>query len=144
METDYDFLYETWNIVSQLMVYSEDIGETPRYPLETFLAGGGDCEDTAILFASMIIAAPVDWDVQDARVLRAVLARVPKSQAHSPIATRYRFPAIITQAKGKQALCSSAKSVASAKISRPIKIANQVDSRCRIFPPSYTRSKRSE
>jgi hypothetical protein len=35
----------------------------PRYPLETFLAGGGDCEDTSILFASMIKAAPVDWEV---------------------------------------------------------------------------------
>lgn len=61
---DYDFIYETWNIVAQLTAYSEDIGDTPRYPLETFLAGGGDCEDTSILFASMIKAAPVDWEVK--------------------------------------------------------------------------------
>jgi len=57
------FIYEVWNIVAQLSGYSSDIGETPRYPLETFLAGGGDCEDTSILFASMILAAPVDWKV---------------------------------------------------------------------------------
>lgn len=62
--SDYDFIYETWNIVSQLMSYSPDIGDTPRYPMETFLAGGGDCEDTSILFASMIKAAPVDWKVK--------------------------------------------------------------------------------
>ncbi len=28
------------------------------------MAGGGDCEDTAILLASMIEAAPVDWVVE--------------------------------------------------------------------------------
>lgn len=61
--SDDAFIRETWNIVAQLTAYSEEIEETPRYPLETFLAGGGDCEDTAILFASMIKAAPVDWEV---------------------------------------------------------------------------------
>ena len=62
--SDYDLIYETWHIVSQLTTYSEDIDETPRYPLETFLAGGGDCEDTSILLASMIKAAPVPWKVE--------------------------------------------------------------------------------
>ena len=62
--SDDAFIREVWNIVTQLATYSGDIGETPRYPLETFLAGGGDCEDTSILFASMIRAAPVTWDVQ--------------------------------------------------------------------------------
>lgn len=62
--SDEAFVREVWNIVTQLAVYSEEIAETPRYPLETFLAGGGDCEDTAILFASMILAAPVNWDVE--------------------------------------------------------------------------------
>lgn len=60
---EYAFIREVWNIVTQLSGYSSEIKETPRYPLETFLAGGGDCEDTAILFASMILAAPVDWEV---------------------------------------------------------------------------------
>ncbi len=57
------FIQEVWNIVTQLSTYSSEIEDTPRYPLETFLAGGGDCEDTSILFASMIKAAPVDWKV---------------------------------------------------------------------------------
>lgn len=62
--SDMDFIEEVWFIVSQLSTYSSDVMvETPRFPLETFLAGGGDCEDTAILFASMIMAAPVDWEV---------------------------------------------------------------------------------
>lgn len=62
-ESDAAFIYEVWNIVTQLAIYSREIEETPRFPLETFLAGGGDCEDTAILFASMIKAAPVDWTI---------------------------------------------------------------------------------
>jgi cell division protein FtsB len=60
---DWEFIHEVWNIVAQLTTYSSEITDTPRYPLETLLAGGGDCEDTAILFASMILAAPVNWDV---------------------------------------------------------------------------------
>jgi hypothetical protein len=61
--SDYAFIREVWHIVAQLTSYSKEIQDTPRYPLETLLAGGGDCEDTAILFASMILAAPVDWQV---------------------------------------------------------------------------------
>ena len=63
-ETDRDFISEVWNIVTQLNTYSRDIEETPRYPLETLLAGGGDCEDTSILLASMLKAAPVDWLIE--------------------------------------------------------------------------------
>jgi transglutaminase-like putative cysteine protease len=59
-----EFVHNVWHIVTQLTNYSSEIQETPRFPLETFLAGGGDCEDTAILFASMIKAAPVDWRVE--------------------------------------------------------------------------------
>jgi hypothetical protein len=56
------FLRETWNIMAQLTTYAFDPDrETPRYPLETLLAGGGDCEDTSILFASLVKAAPVNW-----------------------------------------------------------------------------------
>ncbi|MGE5374983.1 MAG: hypothetical protein ACM3XO_07980, partial [Bacteroidota bacterium] len=58
------FITEIWYIVAQLTKYSGEITDTPRYPLETLLAGGGDCEDNAILFASMILAAaPPDWEV---------------------------------------------------------------------------------
>ena len=60
------FLYETWHIMGQLTGYVTDtntLRDTPRYPLETLLSGGGDCEDTSILFASLIKAAPVNWRV---------------------------------------------------------------------------------
>jgi hypothetical protein len=58
------FISEIWYIAAQLTAYSSEITDTPRYPLETLLAGGGDCEDHAILFASMILAAaPQDWKV---------------------------------------------------------------------------------
>ena len=57
------FIREIWHIATQLTTYSAEIEDTPRYPLETLLAGGGDCEDTAILVASMLKAAPVNWDV---------------------------------------------------------------------------------
>jgi len=63
-ESDGEFIREVWNIVTQLNTYSTEIEETPRYPLETFLAGGGDCEDSSILLASMIKSAPTNWDVQ--------------------------------------------------------------------------------
>jgi transglutaminase-like putative cysteine protease len=55
-----------WKITipCQLTAYSGEIEDTPRYPLETLLAGGGDCEDHAILFASMILAADIpNWKV---------------------------------------------------------------------------------
>lgn len=57
------FIREVWNIVAQLTAYSTEYQETPRFPLETLLSGGGDCEDHAILFASLLLAAPVNWRV---------------------------------------------------------------------------------
>jgi cell division protein FtsB len=62
--SDSAFISEVWNIVTQIATYSKEVGDTPRYPLETLLAGGGDCEDSAILFASMIKAAPVKWTIK--------------------------------------------------------------------------------
>ncbi len=62
--TDDDaFIREVWHIIGQLSTYSYEIEETPRYPLETLLAGGGDCEDTGILLSSMIRAARDDWPI---------------------------------------------------------------------------------
>jgi len=51
---DDQFIFEVWNIVAQLDTYSFDIGDDPRWALETLSRGGGDCEDTAILIADMI------------------------------------------------------------------------------------------
>lgn len=62
--SDAQFLYEVWNIIGQLSQYTAEIEETPRFPLETLLAGGGDCEDTSILFASMVRAAGRPWSIE--------------------------------------------------------------------------------
>lgn len=61
---DWKFVYEVWYIVSQLTVYSADIGENPRWALETLTEGGGDCEDTAILAACMLKAAPTNLKIK--------------------------------------------------------------------------------
>lgn len=63
---DEDFVYELWYITSQMTSYSVDIGEQPRWALETFTEAGGDCEDLAIVIASMIksSAHTKDWQVQ--------------------------------------------------------------------------------
>jgi len=59
----HEFIYRIWYMIGQLSNYASEDIETPRYSLETLLAGGGDCEDLSILLASMIKAAPVDWYV---------------------------------------------------------------------------------
>ena len=61
-----DFVNEVWFIVSQLTTYSYDIGEDPRWALETLSRGGGDCEDTAILIAEMLKSSKhtKNWKIQ--------------------------------------------------------------------------------
>jgi hypothetical protein len=63
---DNDFIFEIWNIVSNLTVYSPDIGEHPRYALETLTRGAGDCEDHAILMADMLKSSKYakNWKIQ--------------------------------------------------------------------------------
>jgi len=61
-QTDLERIRECWNFVTQLNDYIADIGETPRFPLETLLLGGGDCEDSAILLGSMLHAMPADFN----------------------------------------------------------------------------------
>lgn len=79
--TYYGFLQFTLDFVSETIPYTLDSlpDEWPRYPLETLTEIEGDCEDTAILFASLVrpyvssvhlvffpthaaAAVPVDWD----------------------------------------------------------------------------------
>jgi hypothetical protein len=62
-ENDYDFIHEVWHFVAQMTVYSLENKETPKYPLETLFSGGGDCEDLAILFASIIKSADLGWKI---------------------------------------------------------------------------------
>ena len=61
-----NFVYNIWFIVNDLTVYSEDIGEYPRYAEETLGRGGGDCEDLAILISDLILSSPhtKNWDVE--------------------------------------------------------------------------------
>lgn len=61
---DEDFVHEVWYVVTQLTTYHSEIEETPRFPLETLIGGGGDCEDMAILIASMLKAAPANYVVK--------------------------------------------------------------------------------
>ena len=68
-ENSYDndnFIFEVWHIVSNLTVYSSDIGEYPRYAIETLVRGGGDCEDTVILMADMLKSSKhtENWKIQ--------------------------------------------------------------------------------
>ena len=60
------FVYEIWYMMSKLTIYSFDIGEDPRFALETLVRGGGDCEDTVILIADMIRSSShtKDWKLQ--------------------------------------------------------------------------------
>jgi len=63
---DEDFIFEVWFIASQLTTYSTEIGEYPRWALETLSRGGGDCEDTTILILDMIRSSKYtrDWTLQ--------------------------------------------------------------------------------
>ena len=63
---DYDFLKEVWHVVSNFSTYEYDVGEYPRFALETFSRGSGDCEDTSILLAEMLrsSAHTRHWTVQ--------------------------------------------------------------------------------
>ncbi len=81
LSTYYGFLQFVLDFVTDVIPYTLDSrpDEWPRYPLETLVEGIGDCEDTAILFASIVrpvaqsvhllffpahVAAgvPVDWE----------------------------------------------------------------------------------
>ncbi len=62
--SDEAFITEAWHIVGQLIQYQHETDEIPRVPMETLVGGAGDCEDMAILFASLIESAPVNWDVR--------------------------------------------------------------------------------
>ena len=64
--SDNNFICDIWYIVSQLTTYSLDIGEHPRYALETLTRGGGDREDTAILMADMLKSSKhtKNWNIQ--------------------------------------------------------------------------------
>jgi hypothetical protein len=63
-QTDQKRIRAAWNFVTQLSDYVSEIKETPRFPLETLLMGGGDCEDSAILLGSILYSMAPEWDVK--------------------------------------------------------------------------------
>jgi hypothetical protein len=62
--SDEEFIAEIWRMIKGLVIYTSEIKETPRWPIETLIEGGGDCEDVAILIASMIKAADAGYNVK--------------------------------------------------------------------------------
>lgn len=62
--SDIERIRAAWNFTTQVNDYVSEIEETPRFPLETLLMGGGDCEDSAILLGSIIYSMPTDYDVK--------------------------------------------------------------------------------
>ena len=63
-----DFIWEVWYIVSQLTIYDKDVNAQSdgRYALETLIRTGGDCEDLAILIADMLKSSKhtKNWEIQ--------------------------------------------------------------------------------
>jgi hypothetical protein len=51
-----DFVQEVFNLRVQLTLYNKDITDTPQWSAETMTKGTGDCEDLAILMASLLLA----------------------------------------------------------------------------------------
>ena len=66
--SDSDFVWEVWQLASQMTVYDEDIhpNSEGRFALETLARSGGDCEDLAILIANMLYSSRYtgDWIIQ--------------------------------------------------------------------------------
>ncbi|MFC2078903.1 PKD domain-containing protein [Candidatus Bipolaricaulota bacterium] len=86
----YDIVECAFNFVQAAIDYSYDPAwqEYPRYPIETLVDETGDCEDTAILYASlvrtlgagaMIVAVDTDHD----GTIDHMIALVPVSQAYA-------------------------------------------------------------
>ena len=63
-KSDMEFVQNVLYVKSQLNDYTYNIVGEPRYPLETFLEGGGDCGASSLFVGSMIKAAHPDWKVQ--------------------------------------------------------------------------------
>ena len=62
--SDQDFIRNVLYVKSQMNDYTYNIVGEPRYPLETFLEGGGDCGASTLFVGSVIKAAHPDWKVQ--------------------------------------------------------------------------------
>jgi|GEM_PF-3118388 len=61
---DREFIANVLYVKSQVNTYSHDFTKEARYPLETFLEGGGDCGASSIFVGSVIKAGHPEWIVQ--------------------------------------------------------------------------------
>ena len=55
--SDDAYMEDVLAMVSQLTSYLQDVEEGARWPLETLVEAGGDCEDTSILIATLLVAS---------------------------------------------------------------------------------------
>ena len=63
-KNDSEFLRNVLYVKSQVNGYTYNLQGEPRYPLETFLEGGGDCGVSSLFVGSVIKAAHPDWKVR--------------------------------------------------------------------------------
>lgn len=63
-KNDLEFVKNVVYLKTQLNTYTYNLMKQPRYPLETFLEGGGDCGASSLFVGSMIKAAHPEWKVQ--------------------------------------------------------------------------------
>ncbi|OGO02749.1 MAG: hypothetical protein A2Y72_00680 [Chloroflexi bacterium RBG_13_53_26] len=67
------------SFVQGLDYFDDEEGEYPRYPVETLVDGGGDCEDTSVLAAALLQA--MGYDV----VLLSFSATTPEGSGHMAV-----------------------------------------------------------
>ncbi len=79
--SSYELVSFTLSFVQSLEYTEDDVttgyDEYPRYPIETLVERGGDCEDTTVLFATLIQADPINIDA----VLLILPADTPEHMA---------------------------------------------------------------
>lgn len=63
-KNDSEFVKNVVYLKTQLNSYTYNLMKQPRYPLETFLEGGGDCGASSLFIGNMIKAAHPEWKVQ--------------------------------------------------------------------------------
>jgi hypothetical protein len=86
---DQDFIRNVLLIKSQVNTYTQNIKGEPRYPVETFLEGGGDCGASSIFVASMLKAAHPEWTVKVWYVNTDAISDASNSIDHMIVSVEY-------------------------------------------------------
>ena len=85
---DNDFIRNILLVKSQVNTYTYNIMGEPRYPLETFLEGGGDCGASSIFVGSMLKSAHPEWTVKIWYVNSNSISTAPDSINHAIISVK--------------------------------------------------------